>query len=175
MHLNEMFTAFVITVSDRSFLGEREDLSGPSVATFLAGKEFLVVGSAIVPDDAGAIGDAICKAIDDEGVDLVVTTGGTGLSPRDVTPEATLSVIDRHIPGFSEIMRKESLSKTAYASFSRGICGIKGNSIVINLPGSPKGALENIEVIGDILKDAVREVRGDVSDCSEKGIDRPKE
>ncbi|NIO15772.1 MAG: molybdenum cofactor biosynthesis protein [Deltaproteobacteria bacterium] len=170
-----MFTAFVITVSDRSFRGEREDLSGPSVAGFLAGKQFHVVGSAIVPDEAGAIGDAICGAIDNEGVDLVVTTGGTGLSPRDVTPEATLSVIDRHIPGFPEIMRKESIAKTAYASFSRGVCGIRGKSIVINLPGSPKGAIENIEVIGDILRDAVREVRGEVADCSEKGIERLKE
>jgi molybdenum cofactor synthesis domain-containing protein len=166
-----MFTAFVITVSDRSFQGEREDQSGPSVVQFLAGIQFHVVGSTIVPDDVGAIGGAICSAVDDSGVDLVVTTGGTGLSPRDVTPEATLSVIDKHIPGFSELMRKESLRETAYASFSRGVCGIKSKSIIINLPGSPKGALENIRVLGDILQDAVREVRGDSPDFSEQGTD----
>lgn len=166
-----MLTAFVITVSDRSFQGLREDLSGPSVAKYLTENAFHVVGSAIVPDEIGAISDAICRAIEVSGVDLVVTTGGTGLSPRDVTPEATLSVIDKQIPGFSEIMRKASLDKTVYASFSRGICGIKNRSIIINLPGSPRGAVENIQVLEDILQDAVREARGAIIDCIDKGTD----
>lgn len=165
-----MVTAVVITVSDRSYRGERDDLSGPSVVNYLNDKGFLAKGPFLVPDELHAITDAIVRAVDEEGAGLVVTTGGTGLSPRDVTPEATLGVIDKHIPGFSEIMRSESLKRTAYASFSRGVCGVRGKSIVINLPGSPRGACENIEVLGELLKDAVREVQGGCGAMDDRGI-----
>lgn len=123
-----------------------------------------MIGTTIVPDEVEAISGAICLATDSHCTDLVVTTGGTGLSPRDVTPEATIAVIDKHIPGFSEAMRKESVSKTPYALFSRGVCGIRGRSTIINLPGSPRGALDNISVLGDLLVDIVREVRGENQD-----------
>lgn len=160
--MSESLTACVITVSDRSYSGKREDLSGPLLEELLKKNGFHVLDIHTVPDERADIVSAILKSIDSDGADLVVTTGGTGLSPRDITPEATLSVVERVVPGFSEFMRIKSLEKTPYASFSRGVCGIRRKSLIINLPGSPTGALENIEVLLDLLPGAVREIKGEI-------------
>ena len=131
------FKAVVITVSDKGSRGERTDTSGPAVAAML--KDIFDVGEVvIVPDEMELIANAMKEAIDKSGADLVVSTGGTGVSKRDVTPEATMSVIDKELPGFAEIMRAESYKITRHALISRAVCGIRGESMIINLPGSEK-------------------------------------
>ncbi len=158
--------AAVITVSDRGFRGEREDLSGPVAERVL--KERLkvqVILKQIVPDEVELIKEAILKACD-LGVDLVVTCGGTGVSPRDVTPEATRELLDKELPGFSEAMRMEGFKKTPHAIISRGICGFRRNTLIINLPGSPKAVEEGLEVIIRAIPHAIEKAKGDESECS---------
>ncbi|MFW6126455.1 MAG: MogA/MoaB family molybdenum cofactor biosynthesis protein, partial [Chloroflexota bacterium] len=136
-----MVSVGVLTVSDRGSRGERADRSIGAikgVLEHLKGSE--VVRYEMVPDEPKVIADILVKWVDEHGVDLVLTTGGTGLAPRDVTPEATLSVIDRVAPGFAEAMRAESLKKTPHGMLSRGVAGTRGQSLILNLPGSPKGA-----------------------------------
>jgi len=157
--------AVVITVSDSSYSGKREDTSGPAVERYLRDKGIEVTGVVVVPDEKEMIVEVLERFVE-EGYDLVVTCGGTGLSPRDVTPEATLAVIEKEVPGFSELMRRRSGEKTPYAPFSRGVCGIAGKSLIINLPGSPSGAVENLDFIAHLIPDAVRAVRGDASENS---------
>jgi len=136
----------IITVSDRSFKGEREDLSGPLIEKMVGGVG-KVVDYRIVPDERSIISRAIKEMVDELRIDLVLTTGGTGLSPRDVTPEATRDVIEREIPGFGEIMRIKGFEKTPYALISRAIAGSRKKSLIINLPGSPKAVKEGLELI----------------------------
>lgn len=155
----------IITVSDKGSRGERVDSSGPAVKKILGSHNFFVKDVIIVPDEADLIADAIKRAIDDENVDLVVTTGGTGLAPRDVTPEATRMVIDRDLPGFAEAMRSESYKITPHAIISRAICGIRKNSIIINLPGSERAAVENLGFVIKAIPHALAKLQGDPADC----------
>ncbi len=154
----------VITVSDKGSRGERVDTSGPAIKNMLE-KDFAVGDIIIVPDEVDVIAGAMIKAIDKEGVDLVVTTGGTGLSARDVTPEATRAIIERDLPGFAEIMRTESYRITPRAIISRAICGIRRRSIIINLPGSEKAAVECLGFVIDAIPHALAKLQGDPSDC----------
>jgi molybdenum cofactor synthesis domain-containing protein len=120
----------------------------------------------VVPDEADVIEKKLIEFVDDRRLDLVITTGGTGVSPRDVTPEATLKVIDREIPGMAEAMRRESMLKTPHAMISRAVAGIRKTTLIINLPGSPKGVRENLAVILPALKHAIEKIKGDPSDCA---------
>jgi molybdopterin adenylyltransferase len=155
----------VITVSDKGSRGERVDTSGPAIKAMLE-KDFVVGDVIIVPDEIDIIAGAMKRAIDEEGMDLVVTTGGTGLSARDVTPEAIRSVIERDLPGFAEIMRAESYRITPRAIISRAVCGIRRRSIIINLPGSEKAAVECLGFVIGAIPHALAKLQGDPSDCA---------
>ena len=139
-----MYTAAVITVSDKGARGEREDTSGPNLCRILEEKGFDVVHTAIVPDDAGEIQRQLLHCSDEAHIALVLTTGGTGFSPRDITPEATLAIVERQTPGIPEAMRAESMRITPQGCLSRSVAGIRGRTLIINLPGSKKAAEENI-------------------------------
>ncbi|HMZ07899.1 MAG TPA: MogA/MoaB family molybdenum cofactor biosynthesis protein [Anaerolineales bacterium] len=151
----------ILTISDRSSRGEREDASGPALASFLQAENCPVVKQQILPDDESAIRKALIEWVDNEKIDIILTTGGTGFAPRDVTPEATRAVIQREAPGLAEIMRAESLKKTKHAMLSRAIAGIREQTLIINLPGSPKGAVENLQTIFPILSHAVQLLQED--------------
>lgn len=160
-----MITGGVITLSDKGSRGEREDISGREVIDMLAGLDIRVADYDIVPDEKEIIKKKLIEYTDTRRLDLVVTTGGTGVSPRDVTPDATLEVIERQLPGMAEAMRAESMKKTPHAMISRAVVGIRGQSLIINLPGSPKGARENLAVILPALKHTIEKIQGDKSDC----------
>ncbi len=159
-------SAVVITVSDSGAEGLREDRSGQAVVDRLRTAGYEIKFRVLVPDDIPAITAALCRCADDEKVALVVTTGGTGVAPRDVTPEATLQVIHRLVPGMAEAMRAASLTKTPHAMLSRGVAGIRQATLIVNLPGSPSGALENLEVILPALPHALAKIQGDPSECA---------
>lgn len=142
-------TASVLTISDSSFQRTRADLSGPSVAEQLRDAGFSVIHTSILPDEKDQIAARIIEC--SELSRLVVTTGGTGISPRDVTPEATRSVVEKLIEGIPERIRAEGAKKTPYAALSRGLCGIRGKTLVLNLPGSPKGASESLQAVISLL------------------------
>ena len=144
-----MYTAAVITVSDKGFQGLREDTSGPNLCQLLKDRGFDVVYTAMVPDDTAAIQAELIKCADDLRVALVLTTGGTGFSPRDITPEATLAVVERPTPGIPEAMRAESMRITPKGCLSRSAAGIRGRTLIINLPGSKKASQENILAVID--------------------------
>jgi len=152
--------ARVLTCSDSAARGERNDESGPALRAFLEQNGYLVDMVEVVPDSVQEISDAIASAIDIRGVDLVVTTGGTGIAPRDVTPEATMRVADRRIDGFGELMRARSLEKTAMAPLSRAQAATRGSSLIINLPGSPKGAVENLGFVIHLVPHTLELLRG---------------
>jgi molybdopterin adenylyltransferase len=145
----EELTAAVLTVSDSSFRGERPDASGPAVTEFLQKNKFMVVATRIVPDEQSEIQNAIVELSGK--ARLVATTGGTGIAPRDVTPEATRAVCERFVDGIPERMRAEGVKKTPRAVLSRGVCGIRGKTLILNLPGSPKGAVESLSAVMDLL------------------------
>ncbi len=157
----------VITVSDLGFRGEREDRSGQALVDRLEAEGFEILFKIIIPDEYAEIRKVLADLADGEKPALILTTGGTGVSPRDVTPEATLSVIERAVPGMAEAMRAASLQKTPHAMISRAVAGIRGKTLIINLPGSPKGALENLEVILPALPHALDKIQGDPSDCAQ--------
>jgi molybdopterin adenylyltransferase len=161
-----LITAGVITLSDKGSRGERVDLSGPEVTRMLKEIGIETTCYEVVPDEADVIEKKLVEFVDDRRLDLVVTTGGTGVSPRDVTPDATLKVIDREIPGMAEAMRRESMLKTPHAMISRAVAGIRKTTLIINLPGSPKGVRENLAVILPALKHAIEKIKGDQSDCA---------
>jgi molybdopterin adenylyltransferase len=161
-----LITAGVITLSDKGSRGERVDLSGPEVTRMLKGIGIETTCYEVIPDEADVIEKKLIEFVDDRKLDLVITTGGTGVSPRDVTPEATLRIIDREIPGMAEAMRRESMLKTPHAMISRALAGIRKTTLIINLPGSPKGARENLAVILPALKHAIEKIKGDPSDCA---------
>lgn len=161
-----MIRAAVVTVSDRSFRGERPDASGPAVAEMLRSMPAEVVQLVVVPDEVPFIRRALLVFCDDPGVDLVVTTGGTGVSPRDVTPEATREVVEREVPGMAEAMRATSRTRVPSAMLSRAVVGIRGQTLVVNLPGSPGGARENLAVLLPVLPHAIGKIQGDGGDCA---------
>lgn len=157
----------ILTVSDKGSTGERVDLSGPALAQALEGKAFMAAQE-IVSDDFELI-KAKLIAYAAEGLDLVFTTGGTGFAPRDVTPEATLAVVERLAPGISEAIRTQSLEVTPFAMLSRAVAGIRGKTLIINFPGSPKAALECLEVFLPVMNHAVETLRGEAYECAQPG------
>ncbi len=151
-------SAAVLTVSDSCARGEREDVSGPSVADFLRARGFAIAGTQVVPDEDSAIQQALLRWMGH--ARLVVTTGGTGLAPRDVTPEATRAVCDRILEGIAERMRLEGSKKTPFAALSRGVCGVRGSSLALNLPGSPSGAIDSLASVIELLPHALQLLAG---------------
>jgi len=151
-------TAAVLTVSDSCSRGEKKDLSGPAVAAALERSGFQLVARGLVPDEQAAIQQKLTEMC--RSARLVVTTGGTGIAPRDVTPEATQAVCERLIEGISEQMRAAGMRKTRFAALSRGLCGVRGTSLILNLPGSPAGAVESFEAVADLLPHALELIAG---------------
>jgi molybdopterin adenylyltransferase len=151
-------TAAVITVSDRSHRGEREDLSGPAVSQLLRQAGFEISSLEVVPDDEAQIRAALHRSIDRAA--LIVTTGGTGIAKRDVTPEATAAVCERLIPGIPELMRNEGLKQTPRSPLSRALCGTRGSTLILNLPGNPKGAVESLQSVLPLLIHAMELLAG---------------
>lgn len=158
-----MITIAVLTLSDKGAAGEREDISGPLISELLkdVGK---VIYYDILPDERDLIRQKLLQYTNK--VDLILTTGGTGLSPRDVTPEATRDIIEMEIPGIAEALRMDGLKKTKRAMLSRAVAGVRNQTLIINLPGSPKAVRENIETILDVIPHAVKKIKGDKEECA---------
>lgn len=150
-----MPTAVVLTISDSAACGQREDLSGPAVLAELRQLHLDITATEIIPDDQATIAARLRHYADSDNATLIITTGGTGFAPRDVTPEATRDVIEREAPGLAELMRAESLKITPLAALSRGVCGIRGRTLIINLPGSVRGARENLTAIMRVIPHAL--------------------
>jgi molybdopterin adenylyltransferase len=151
-------TAAVLIISDSCARGEREDLSGPAVKAGLAKNGFLIHSSSVIPDEQKKIEQAIVRLASE--VQLIVTTGGTGIAERDVTPEATRAVCSKMLDGVAERMRAEGIKKTPLAALSRGVCGVCGRSLVLNLPGSPRGAVQSLEAVMDVIPHALELLAG---------------
>jgi molybdenum cofactor synthesis domain-containing protein len=161
--------AAVLTLSDKGARGERADASGPALSFWLAERGVETACTEIIPDEAEQVAEKLTVWADSNKFDLILTTGGTGVSPRDVTPDATVRVLDRLIPGFGEVMRMKSLEKTPHAMISRAVAGIRGKTLIINLPGSPKGAIENLEAVWPAIPHAIAKIQGDPADCAVPG------
>ncbi|WPD21482.1 MAG: MogA/MoaB family molybdenum cofactor biosynthesis protein [Candidatus Electrothrix scaldis] len=161
------YTCGILTLSDKGAKGEREDTSGPMLQKLLTEQGFRIQAYQIIPDQQLLIEAILTNWVDAKGIDLIITTGGTGVSPTDRTPEATRQVIDLEIPGIAEAMRQASLAKTKQAIWSRGIAGVRRNSLIINLPGSEKGARENIVVVLPALAHGLYKIKGGTADCGE--------
>lgn len=159
--------AAILTLSDKGARGERADASGPALEKWLAERGVETARTDIIPDEADLISERLVEWADSGLYDLILTTGGTGVSPRDVTPDATERVVERLIPGFGEMMRMKSMAKTPHAMISRAIAGIRGKSLIINLPGSPKGAVENLEAVWPAVPHAVAKLQGDQAECAQ--------
>lgn len=158
--------AGILTLSDKGARGERTDLSGPALTDWLGRHGVETAVYEMIPDDLELISAKLAEWADSAAMDIILTTGGTGVSPRDVTPEATMKILERVIPGLGELMRFRSLAKTPSAAISRAVAGIRGRTLIINLPGSPKGAVENLEAVWDAVPHAVAKIQGDPSDCA---------
>jgi molybdopterin adenylyltransferase len=150
--------AAVLTISDSVSRGDRVDLSGPAVAELLTKLNFQVVKRSVVADERAAIHETLIELC--QSANLVVTTGGTGIAPRDVTPEATIAVCDRLVEGIAEQMRAEGMKKTRFAALSRAVCGVRGSSLILNLPGSPTGSVESLQAVIDLLPHALELIAG---------------
>jgi len=161
-----LITAGVITVSDKGSRGERDDISGKEIMKLIKDIPGVVIEYEIIPDETDIISHKLIELIDEKKIDLVITTGGTGVGPRDVTPDATLGIIEKEIPGMAEAMRRESSMKTPYGVISRAVVGIRKQSLIVNLPGSPKGAKENFSAILPALKHTIEKIKGDETDCA---------
>lgn len=160
-----MFTVGILTISDKGSRGERQDKSGEVIREILSSLDVSIINYDIVPDEKELIAQELISWADENNLDVILTTGGTGLTPRDVTPEATLAVVDRIIPGFAEAMRSESLKKTPTAMLSRAVVGTRGNCLIINLPGSPKAVRECLQVVLPVLPHAVETLKGQAGEC----------
>ncbi|MDH4163448.1 MAG: MogA/MoaB family molybdenum cofactor biosynthesis protein [Nitrospirota bacterium] len=160
-----MIRTAIITLSDKGSRGERSDESGAAIREIIARLNASVSHYEVLPDERRSIADTLARLSDSGEVDLILTTGGTGVAPRDVTPEATREVIDRELPGMAEAMRAASLLKTPHAMISRAVAGIRGRTLIINLPGSPRAVRENLEVVLPAVVHAVEKIQGDPSDC----------
>lgn len=163
-----MYRVGIITASDKGAAGMREDLSGPAICEILPEDKYQVVSSRIIPDDKEQIRQEIIRLSDKEDCDLILTTGGTGFSRRDVTPEATLEAADRIAPGIAEAIRSYSLTITSRAMLSRAVSAIRGGSLIINLPGSPKAVREALEYILDVLPHGLDILSGEAQECGRK-------
>jgi molybdopterin adenylyltransferase len=163
-----MIRTAVLTMSDKGSRGEREDLTGPAIMDMLKGNGFEIVHYKMIPDDFDTIVKDLMSLCDDLQVELVLTNGGTGFSKRDVTPEATMKVIERNVPGIAEAMRLKSLQITPKAMLSRAVSGIRGGTLIVNLPGSPKAAKENLEFILPALPHGIDILTGRDSECATK-------
>ncbi len=161
-----MYKVAILTISDKGSRGEREDRSGDAIRSLLSGQGAEVTEYAVVPDDLPSIAEVLSKWADENRADVILTTGGTGLAPRDVTPEATLRVADRLVPGFAEAMRAESLKKTPHAVLSRAVAATRGRTLIINLPGSPRAVKECLAVILPALPHAVETLTGVAEECA---------
>jgi len=157
----------IVTVSDRSSRGEREDLSGMEIKKWCDKMNFIVSSEKIIPDELEVIKQTLIE-LSNMNLNLILTTGGTGFAPRDVTPEATKSIIEKEVPGFAEVMRMKSLQITPHAMLSRAVSGIRNRTLIINLPGSPKGARENLEFIEKAIPHGLKLLADEVTDCAEE-------
>ena len=164
--MDRTFTVGVLTISDKGSQGMRTDASGPAAVSILEHEGFYVVRQKIVPDNRRQIADTLKEWADKDCLSLVVTSGGTGLSPTDVTPQAMQDVIDFAVPGIAEAMRAESLKKTPHAMISRAMAGVRKSCLIINLPGSPGGVKDNLAVVLPALKHALSKLGGDPTDCA---------
>ncbi len=160
-----MIKVGILTISDKGSRGEREDLSGKVIEEVVKKINGEVKYYQIIPDEKDIIQEELIKAVDKLHLDLILTTGGTGLAKRDVTPEATLAIIEKEVPGISEIIRSESFKKTNRAILSRGVAGIRKESLIINLPGSPKGVRESLEIILEALPHGIEILKGQATEC----------
>ena len=158
--------AGVLTISDKASQGKRTDESGDAAVGMLEDEGFWILEKKVVPDDEQQIEDTLVNWVDKENLSLIITSGGTGLSPTDVTPQAMEKIIDYQVPGISEAMRAASLNKTPHAMLSRAIAGVRGSCLIINLPGSPGGVKDNLSVVLPALKHALSKLGGDTSDCA---------
>ncbi|MDI3533807.1 MAG: molybdopterin adenylyltransferase [Thermosediminibacterales bacterium] len=160
-----MIIVGILTASDKGYRGQREDLSGQVIREMVKKIKGEVKYYRVVPDEKDIIKNELIKMCD-EGIDLIITTGGTGLSPRDVTPDATLEVIEKQIPGMAEAMRAKGIVVTPHAMLSRAVCGVRGKTMIINLPGSPKAVRENLEVVLKAIPHGIDVLKGQVEDCA---------
>jgi molybdopterin adenylyltransferase len=157
----------VLVLSDKSFGGDRKDTSGPALVEYLQAAGVAEPRLLVLPDERARIADCLVQWVDNDGFDLILTCGGTGVSPRDVTPEATHDVISTELPGFGECMRAASLLKSPHAIVSRATAGIRGRTLIINLPGSPRAALENLAAVWPAVPHTVAKLQGDQADCAQ--------
>jgi molybdopterin adenylyltransferase len=163
--VKKMFTVGILTISDKGSRGERQDKSGEAIREIISSMDVRIENYDIVSDEEELIVKTLVEWVDEDDLDVLITTGGTGLTPRDVTPEATLAVVDKIVPGFAEAMRAESLKKTPMAMLSRAVAGTRGKCLIINLPGSPKAVRECLEVILPALPHAVETLKGQSGEC----------
>ena len=161
-----MFNLGILTISDKGWQGQRYDESGKVIRDSLSLLDSRVVKYEVIPDEANVIASKLAEWADEGGVDIILTTGGTGLSQRDVTPEATLSIVDKVVPGFAEAMRAKTFSMTPFAILSRAVAGVRKKCLIINLPGSPKGVRECLEVILPAIPHALEIIKGEVTECA---------
>ncbi|MEG2787789.1 MAG: MogA/MoaB family molybdenum cofactor biosynthesis protein [Romboutsia sp.] len=162
-----MFNVAIITLSDKGYNGQREDITGKKLTAFINNeKDYEVKYYNMIPDDKTMLKEEIIKLCDLNNIDLILTNGGTGFSKRDITPEATKEIIEREIPGISEYIRMKSSEIVKRAILSRGVSGIRKNTVIINLPGSPKGAIESIEFIIDVIGHGIEILKGEAVECA---------
>jgi molybdopterin adenylyltransferase len=164
-----MFNLGIITISDKAWRGERADKSGQVIRELFSAVDCQVVKYEVIPDEADIIAQKLAQWADEGSLDVIITTGGTGLGPRDVTPEATLATVDKVVPGLAEMMRIQSFSSTPFSLLSRAVAGVRKKCLIINLPGSPKGVKECLEIILPIIPHAVEVIKGEVTEHTMPG------